>query len=118
MDEFEVVFYRRKDGSRPMDAFLGSLDRKLRAKAVRDLKELRVNASMLCEPHSKAMSKGLFELRIRQGGNIARAFYFFFDGHRIIVTNGFVKKSHKTPRRELERALRFKADWEERHRHG
>ena len=31
-----------------------------------------------------------------------------------VVTNGFVKKTRKTPRRELARALAFKADWEER----
>lgn len=118
MDEFEIVFYRRKDGSRPMDAFLDGLDQKLRAKAVRDLRELRSNAGMLREPHSKAMGKGLFELRVRQGGNIARVFYFFFVGARIVVTNGFVKKSQKTPHDELGRALRYKADWEERYGHG
>lgn len=48
---------------------------------------------MLWEPHSKSMGKGLFELRVRQGSDIARAFYFFFCGSKIVVTNGFVKKS-------------------------
>lgn len=118
MDEFEVVFYRREDGLRPMDVFLDSLDQKLRAKTVRDLKELRSNASMFREPHSKAMSKGLFELRVRQGSNAVRVFYFFFDGWRIVITNGFIKKSQKTPKGELERALHYKNDWEERYSHG
>ena len=79
---------------------------------------LRDQADMLWEPHSKSMGKGLFELRVRQGSDIARAFYFFFCGSKIVVTNGFVKKSQKAPRREIERALAYKADWEKRFGNG
>ena len=64
------------------------------------------------------MGGGLFELRSRQGDDIARSFYFFFSGDRIVVTNGFVKKTRKTPRRELACALAYKADWEERFGNG
>lgn len=91
---------------------------KLSAKAHHDLGALREQASLLREPHSKAMGEGLFELRIRQGSNIVRAFYFFFVGRTIVVTNGFVKKTQKTPRREIARALAYKADWEERFDNG
>lgn len=41
-------------------------------------------------------------------------FYFFYSGQRIIVTNGFIKKTQKTPRGEIEKALRYKHDWEVR----
>lgn len=118
MDEFEVVFYRKADGAVPMDELLDSLPSKLSAKAHHDLEALRERADLLREPHSKSMGEGLFELRIRQGGDIARAFYFFFVGRTIVVTNGFVKKTQKTPRREIARALAYKADWEERFGNG
>lgn len=118
MGEFEVVFYRKRDGRAPIDDLLDSLPPKLSAKAHHDLGALREQAGMLHEPHSKSMGKGLFELRIRQGNDIVRAFYFFFVGRTIIVTNGFVKKTQKTPRREIMRALAYKADWEERFGHG
>ncbi len=79
---------------------------------------MREEAHRLREPQSKCMGGGLFELRSRQGDDIARSFYFFFSGDRIVVTNGFVKKTRKTPRRELARALAYKADWEERFGNG
>ena len=116
--DFQVAFYRRADGTAPMDEFLESLPPKLNAKVHRDLGALRDEAHRLREPQSKCMGDGLFELRSRQGDDIARSFYFFFSGRQIVVTNGFVKKTQKTPRAELSRALAYKADWEERHRNG
>ncbi|WP_080798517.1 type II toxin-antitoxin system RelE/ParE family toxin [Arabiibacter massiliensis] len=118
MEGFEVVFYRKPSGRAPMDEFLESLPPKLNAKVHRDLGSLREEAHRLREPQSKRMGNGLFELRSRQGDDIARSFYFFFSGRRIVVTNGFVKKTQKTPRRELSRALAYKADWEERFGNG
>lgn len=118
VDEFEVVFYRKTDGAVPMDEFLDSLPPKLNAKAHHDLGALRDRADLLRGPHSKSMGEGLFELRIRQGNDIVRAFYFFFVGRTIVVTNGFVKKTQKTPRGEIVRALAYKADWEERYGYG
>lgn len=59
---------------------------------------------------------GLFELRAKFGSDITRAFYIFFVGQRVVVTCGFVKKSPKTPQREIERAFRYKRAWEEAHR--
>ena len=46
-----------------------------------------------------------------------RAFYFFVIGGRIVVTNGIVKKSEKTPRGDLELARKYKADYERRYLH-
>lgn len=46
--------------------------------------------------------------------HFARIFYFFFDGKKIILTNGFIKKTQKTPPIELEKALSYKTDYERR----
>ncbi len=56
----------------------------------------------------------IFELRIGDK-NIARVFFFFRQGQEIILTNGYVKKQQKVDTGELERARRYKKDWEERH---
>jgi hypothetical protein len=55
----------------------------------------------------------LYELRVG-GANIARVFFFYEDGQRVIATNGYVKKSQKLAVGELERARRCKQDWERR----
>ena len=56
---------------------------------------------------------GIFELRVGRT-DIARVFFFFQPGRRIVVTNGYVKKQQRLDRRELERARQAKIDWEER----
>jgi phage-related protein len=56
----------------------------------------------LGEPHTKAFGDGLFELRLKGGEGIARVFFCTLVGKRIVMLHSFVKKSAKTPRRELD----------------
>ena len=53
-------------------------------------------------PHTRAMGGGLFELRIEAAEGIARVFYCTVVDRRIVVLHQFVKKTDKTPARELE----------------
>ena len=57
-------------------------------------------------PHTRAMGGGLFELRLKGAEGIARVFYCTLAGRRIVMLHQFVKKSEKTPPRELELARR------------
>ncbi|MFO1225448.1 type II toxin-antitoxin system RelE/ParE family toxin [Roseateles sp.] len=56
----------------------------------------------LGEPHTKAMGNGLFELRLKGAEGIARVFYCAVVERRIVMLHSFVKKTQKTPLRELE----------------
>ncbi|PKO41624.1 MAG: type II toxin-antitoxin system RelE/ParE family toxin [Betaproteobacteria bacterium HGW-Betaproteobacteria-3] len=56
----------------------------------------------LGEPHTKAFGDGLFELRLKGAEGIARVFFCTLVGRRIVMLHSFVKKSNKTPPRELE----------------
>jgi phage-related protein len=53
-------------------------------------------------PHSRAMGKGLFELRLKSKEGIGRVFYCTLPGQRIMMLHAFVKKSQKTPVQELD----------------
>lgn len=55
---------------------------------------------------------GLFEIRIQQGSDIFRIFCFFDEGQLIILTNGFQKKTQKTPKNEIEKAIKIKKEYE------
>jgi phage-related protein len=55
-------------------------------------------------PHTRPMSDGLFELRIKGKEGIARVFYCTLVGQRIVMLHGFIKKSEKTPPKELKLA--------------
>jgi phage-related protein len=59
----------------------------------------------LGEPHTKALGEGLFELRLKGAEGIARVFYCTLIGRRIVMLHGFVKKTDRTPKRELAVAL-------------
>ncbi len=52
-------------------------------------------------PHTRAMGDGLLELRVMGKEGIARVFYCTLVGRRIIMLHAFVKKTQKTPKREL-----------------
>lgn len=54
---------------------------------------------------------GLFEIRIEYQSNIYRIFCCFDEGNIIILFNGFQKKSQKTPKKEIDKALKIKAEY-------
>ena len=58
----------------------------------------------LREPYSVPLGDGIFELRAIQGSNISRALFFFYVEGRIVITHGFIKKTQKTPRAQIELA--------------
>ena len=57
-------------------------------------------------------TEGLYEIRIQQGNDIFRVFCFFDEGRIIVLSNGFQKKTQKTPKNEIEKALKIKREYE------
>lgn len=111
MPEFEVVFYDLPNGKEPAKEFLEGLDQKMQAKLIRTVVLLQQNGSALREPYSKPLDNGLFELRAKVGSDISRVLYFFFVGRKIVLTNGFIKKTQKTPRGEIEKANAYRKEY-------
>lgn len=111
LETFEIIFYDRVDGEEPAKDFLKSLDIKMRAKMLRTISILQNNGYELREPYSKHLTDGIFELRAKVGTDISRVLYFFVIGRKIILTNGFIKKTQKTPQEEIERAKIYRADY-------
>ena len=83
--------------------------------SINTLDLLEMNGPLLREPYSKPLENGIFELRTKQGSDITRVLYFFIIGKKAVLTNGFVKKSQKTPKTEKELAKKYKADYEQRY---
>lgn len=55
---------------------------------------------------------GIYEVRVESGSNIFRIFAFFDKGNLVVLGNGFQKKTQKTPKKELEKAIKIKAEYE------
>ena len=62
-------------------------------------------------PYSEQLEDGIFELRAKVGSDISRVLYFFFVGNKAILTNGFVKKTPKTPEAEKDKAKKYRAEY-------
>ncbi len=61
-------------------------------------------------PHTRALGGGLFELRIKSNEGIARVLYGAMVGKRIVMLHVFVKRTQKTPQRELRKARKRLAE--------
>lgn len=57
-------------------------------------------------PHSRTMGNGLFELRLKGREGICRVFYCMLRDRRIVILHSFIKKTDKTPKKELDTAIR------------
>ena len=112
--EYVVEYYEKADGSRPAEEFILSQDNKMQAKIFAALELLELKGPALREPFSKPLGDGIFEVRAKQGSDISRVLYFFVVGKRVILTNGFIKKTQKTPQEEIQIAKKRRIDFIER----
>ena len=108
---FILEFYETEDGKKPVEEFLDSLNDKMAAKMVGLMELLEEKGNELRMPYSEALGDGIFELRCKQGTDITRVLYFFYYGGKIIITNGFTKKTQKIPSNEIKLAKGRRTDW-------
>ena len=114
MGKFIVEFYETENGNIPVEEFLNMLDVKMRAKLLGIIKILQEKGNRLREPYSKHLDDGIFELRGKVGSDISRVLYYFYYNKKIILTNGFIKKTQKTPKTEIDKAKKYRSDYLER----
>jgi len=86
-----------------LEEFIGSLQKSTIAKVLRTIDLLGEFGPKLGMPHTKKISAQLFELRIR-GTQEIRIFYTFHKS-QIYLLHGFIKKSERTPKKEIRLAL-------------
>lgn len=113
---FEIYYYEKTDGTKPAKDYILSEDNKLKAKIFKTIELLSEFGNNLRMPYSKVLDDGICELRIIQGSDISRVLYFFIVGNRVILTNGFKKKTQETPKQELELAKKYREDYKKRNK--
>ena len=57
-------------------------------------------------------TNGLYEIRVEVGSNIYRIFSFFDKGNLVVLGNAYQKKSQKTPKQELEKAIKIMEEYQ------
>ncbi len=108
----------KENGRVPVRDFLYSLSPKLRAKAFSDIELLKKLGAELREPYVKPIkgkgNEGLYELRIRFSSDTARIFYFTYYNNKFVLLHGFIKKTMKTPEKEIKKAKKYMEDYKRR----
>ena len=108
----EIRFYRNASGGCPVEEFLNGLDPKQAQKVAWVLKLVK-ELPLVPKQYLKKLEGAdeLWEVRAEFGGNAFRLLGFWDAGNLIILTNGFAKKTQKTPNREIELAAQRRRDY-------
>lgn len=110
----KIKFYEDRAGRVPVIEFLDSLDLKMRQKMLRAIQALQDIGMPFEFRYQSHWTMAYFEHRDKAETNISRVMYFFVVGDRAVLTHGFIKKTQKTPPREIERAKKIRDDYIER----
>ena len=107
-----INFYRQPNGKSPVEEFLDSLTGK-QAQKILWVLQLIEELEIVPRQYFKKLvdSEGIWEVRVQFGNDIFRLLGFFDGGILLILTNGFAKKTQKTPPQEIALAVRRKNDY-------
>ncbi|MBI5073570.1 MAG: type II toxin-antitoxin system RelE/ParE family toxin [Nitrospirae bacterium] len=107
-----ITFYRTVDGKCPVQEFLDSLSSKT-AQKVAWVLSLVEDLNVVPSTYFKKLvsTEEIWECRIQLGSNAYRIFCFFDGNSVVVLTHGLIKKTQKTPQREIERAETYRKDY-------
>lgn len=108
MANYVCYYFITESGKSPVEEFIDSLDYKTQRKFFFKKGLLEEFGHKLPYPHAKYIGEEIYELRFEGREETIRVLYFFYHKNEIIFTNGFIKKSNKTPAREKELAFERK----------
>lgn len=105
-----AVFFRSRAGAEPVRDWLRSLDKHDRFRIGADIKTVEFGWP-IGMPTCRPLGRGIYEVRTILRNKIARVL-FCIGGGRMILLHGFIKKTQKTPKADLDLARQRKRDWE------
>ena len=98
-DYFEIFFIQKNEKVKAKIIWTLSLIEELKRVPETFLKHIR-------------NTDGLYEIRVQQGNDIFRIFCFFDEGRLVVLANGYQKKTRKTSKQEISKALKIKQEYE------
>jgi phage-related protein len=89
-----------------------SFPAKILAKMLHIFEMIEEHGPNLGKPYTDAFGEGLFEVRAKGAEGIGRSFFCYASGEKIIILHSFVKKTQKTPQKEIKIAIKRKKEIE------
>lgn len=112
--DWTVEYYRDQKGNEPAADFIDSLPVETQAKVLRTIDLLAGYGVLLKEPYSKRIKKKIRELRVVDRYGYVRILYFTYTERRFVILHGFVKRSGKIPKKEVDIAEKRMSDFIQR----
>ena len=106
-----VNFYKTNSLKCPVSDFLDSLSGKTAQKITWILKLIEETDFVPKKYFKKLLPHDIWEVRIDFSGNTYRILSFIYNNSHLILTHGFIKKTQKIPRNEIDKALSYKSDY-------
>ena len=108
----KIIFYVTQKGDSPVKEFLDSLTDKQAQKVAWVFRLIR-DLNIIPKEYLKKLvnTDDIWEVRVQSGNNIFRILCFFDKGNLIVLTNGFAKKTQKTPKNEIKLAEKRKQEY-------
>ncbi len=102
---YQIVYYVDDRGRESVKDYIHKTSQKEQKKIYASLEFLRENKGHLDEPYTRHVTGKIRELRVDFAHNRHRIFYCTVIGRRIVLLHALLKKTPKTPQREIERAM-------------
>lgn len=100
--KWNIEYFTDQGGHKPVKEWLMTLERSASAKLFRNIDLLERLGLGIRAPYVKHLEDKLYEVRAKDHKGIYRVIYFAHTGKRFVLLHGFVKKTQKTPRKEIE----------------
>lgn len=111
MGQYTAVYYSTLSGKLPVKEFIESLDEKTQDKYFYKIDLLEEFGPQLGFPHTDSIGNDIVELRFKGRKGQIRILFVFITGKKIVLLSGFVKKTQKTPKNEINLAIKRKQDY-------
>ena len=111
MGNFKCIYYSTSSGRRPVEIFINRLSFRTQRKFFAKIEWLEEDGPKLPAPHAEKIDGDIYALRLQSEDGAIRILYFFYFGNKIVLLNGFKKKTKKLPKRELETAKSRKEEF-------
>jgi len=118
MRGYKIYYYVDKKGKAPARDFIANLDKASRVKIHKYMCYLEARGVEMRGLYTKHIQGKIWELRIDFSRNRYRILYFIYVERKIIFLHAFVKKTQKTPRREISKAIKYYNNYINRKKYG
>jgi len=115
-EKFQIEFFFTETGEMPAKAYFDASERHVQVKLLALVKRIAEAGRLFDESKFRSVDKKekIYEFK----PHAERFFNFFYEGHKIIITNAYRKKGQKVDPRELARAINLKRNYEMRVKEG